>query len=165
MDVRDRATQHAALDGKARAQVLHFEQYLSLRLRRCSRGGCARFGVEGSHGLGRDRAAHLAELRNGGEQHPRIVLARALEYFGDRTLFDNLASVHYHDAVRHLRHDRHVVRDEQDGHSVLSLQTIYQGENFRLDRHVESGGRFVGDQEPRLASHGHGNDDALAHSA
>src|SRR5271155_626964 len=160
MDVRDRATQHAALDGKARAQVLHFEQYLSLRLRRPDRGGYARFGVESSHGFGRDRAAHLAELRNGGEQHPRIVLTWMLEDFRDRPLFYNPATVHYHDAVRHLRHDSHVVRYEQNGHSVLSLQTIDQGEDFRLDCHVESGGRLICDQETRLASHGHGDDDA-----
>ncbi|MCY1431482.1 hypothetical protein D9M71_474520 [compost metagenome] len=40
-----------------------------------------------------------------------------------------------------------------------------QFHDLRLDGHVQGGGRFVGDQQLRLASDGHGDGDALAHAA
>ena len=164
MDVGDRASEHPALDGEAGGKVLDLEQRPRLiALRRDGPAGRA-LGVEGAHAFGRERAVHLAELRHGGEQHPRIVRAGVLEDVLHPALFDDLAAVHHDDAVGHLRDHRHVVGDEQHGHSVFALQPVDEGENLRLDRDVERGCRFVGDEQAGLARHGHGDDHALAHA-
>ena len=48
---------------------------------------------------------------------------------------------------------------------VFALQPVDERENFRLNRDVQRGRWFVGDEEPRLAGHRHGYDDALARTA
>ena len=48
---------------------------------------------------------------------------------------------------------------------VCSLQFLQQVEVLRLDRHVEVGGRLVGDDQLRAAGERDRADDALAHAA
>ena len=48
---------------------------------------------------------------------------------------------------------------------VLSLQLAHQVEDLRLDRHVERGGRLVGDQQLRVAGQRHRDHHALPHAA
>ena len=48
---------------------------------------------------------------------------------------------------------------------IRDLQEPDQRQDLRLDRHVERGGRLVGDQQPRLAGKRHGDHHALAHAA
>ena len=48
------------------------------------------------------------------------------------------------------RDDAEVVRDQQQAHALLALQVAQQVEDLLLDRHVERGGRLVGDQEVGL---------------
>jgi hypothetical protein len=50
-------------------------------------------------------------------------------------------------------------------HAALALQILEQRQNLRLHRHVESGGRFVGDQHLRLAGQHHGNQRPLTLAA
>ena len=45
------------------------------------------------------------------------------------------------------------------------LQLLQQVEDLGLDRHVERGGRLVGDQQHRIAGERHGDGGALAHAA
>ena len=45
------------------------------------------------------------------------------------------------------------------------LSPAMQVEDLRLDRHVERGGRFVGDQHLRIAGQRHRDHHALAHPA
>src|SRR4029450_6298273 len=45
------------------------------------------------------------------------------------------------------------------------VQIAQQVEILRLDREIEAGGRFVGDQQARLAGDADRADDALAHAA
>jgi hypothetical protein len=61
--------------------------------------------------------------------------------------------------------DAEVVGDEQDAHAQLGLQPAHQLEDLRLDRHVERGGRLVGDQQVGLAGQRHRDHHALAHAA
>ena len=70
-----------------------------------------------------------------GENRPRI---RAL---------DDLAGVHDRDVVGLLGDHAEIMGDQQQRHADLLLQLFHQIENLRLDRHVERGGRLVGDQE------------------
>ena len=80
-------------------------------------------------------------------------------------VLDHLAGVHHRHVVRRLRDHPEVVGDEQDAHPRLFLQLLDQVEDLRLDRHVERGGRLVGDQERRVAGQRHGDHRALAHAA
>ena len=45
------------------------------------------------------------------------------------------------------------------------MQALQQVENLRLNRHVQRGGRLVGDNQARVAHDGHGDHNALAHAA
>ena len=60
---------------------------------------------------------------------------------------------------------REIVRDQHDRGAELVLQIEDQIEDLRLDRHVERGGRLVGDQHPRVAGQRHRDHRALPHAA
>ena len=64
-----------------------------------------------------------------------------------------------------LRDHAHVVRDDDHRRSVLDLEAIDQREDLGLDRHVERGGRLVGDQQVGVARERHRDHHALAHAA
>jgi len=66
--------------------------------------------------------------------------------FGPGALHD-FSSVHDRHVVRAFRNDAKIVRDEQDGHAELLLQLADQLQDLRLDRDIERGRRFVGDQK------------------
>ena len=65
-------------------------------------------------------------------------------------MFHDLALVHHHDAVgEHVDHGE-VVRDEQACEADFGLQLLEQFQHLRLHRHIQRGGRFVGDEQARL---------------
>ena len=64
---------------------------------------------------------------------------------------DDLPGVHQRNALRDLRHDAEVVRDQQQRHALRALQLDQQVEDLLLDRDVECGGGFVGNDDVRLA--------------
>ncbi|WP_241021914.1 hypothetical protein [Burkholderia sp. Ac-20353] len=80
-------------------------------------------------------------------------------------LLDLLAAIHHEHAVGHLGNHAHVVRDEDHAHVHLVLQAADQLQDLRLDRHVERGGRFVGDQQCGPARQRHRDHHALPHPA
>ena len=84
---------------------------------------------------------------------------------GSHIRFDDNAAVHHQHARTHARDNAEVVGDHDDGGAKLLLQALQQVENLRLNGHVQRGGRFVGDNQPRVAHDGHGDHDALAHAA
>ena len=55
--------------------------------------------------------------------------------------------------------------DEDDRGAERPLQIEDQVEDLRLDRHVERGGRLVGDEDARIARKRHRDHRALAHAA
>ena len=55
--------------------------------------------------------------------------------------------------------------NKDDGHAQLLLQLLNQRQYLRFRRHVESCRRLVGEEQPRLAGQGHGDEAALAHAA
>ena len=75
------------------------------------------------------------------------------------------ARIHHHELVAHLGDDAEIVGDEDQRQAMLALQVAQQAQVLRLDRQIEAGGRFVGDQQARLAGDADGADDALAHAA
>ncbi len=78
---------------------------------------------------------------------------------------DDLASQHDQGPVGDFGHNTHVVRDEEDRHAFLFLQSLDQVEDLALDRHVECGGRLVGNQQARAAGQSHRDHHALPHTA
>ena len=87
------------------------------------------------------------------------------EYLVHRALLHDTPGVHDHHVVRHLSDDTQVVGDEHDGGIDLILQVAQQIQYLRLDGHVQGRGRLIGDDDPGAARQGHGDHDALAHTA
>ena len=60
--------------------------------------------------------------------------------------FHDFTGVHDNDIVRHIGHDAEVVGNHDDGHAQALLQVFHQLQNLGLNRHIQGGGGFVGDQ-------------------
>ena len=80
-------------------------------------------------------------------------------------MFDPLAVLHDEHAIRHFGDHAHVMGDQHDGCAEFALQLAHQFECLRLNGHVKSCGRFIGDHQLWLARKCHGDHDALAHTA
>ncbi len=92
-------------------------------------------------------------------------MGRLAEYLAHRTVLHDPAEAHHRQALGHLRHHAEVVGDEQDAHAGTVLQLAHEAQDLRLHGHVQGGGGFVGDQQVRLAGHGHGDHHPLALAA
>ena len=57
------------------------------------------------------------------------------------------------------------MRNEDDPHVEFIDKFLHQVEYLRLDRHIQSRRRFIGDQKPRLGRKRHGDHRPLAHAA
>ncbi len=79
-----------------------------------------------------------------------------------RATLDDLAVLHHADPVGEAPHDAEVVGDEEHAHPLLALQLGQKLEDLRLDRDVERGRRFVGDQQVGPVRQRHGDHHPLA---
>ncbi len=61
--------------------------------------------------------------------------------------FDLFTAAHDHYAIGDLGHHAHIVGDENYRHLHFILQCANQLQNLRLYRHIQRGGRFVGNQQ------------------
>ena len=75
---------------------------------------------------------------------------------------DDLTCVHYGDTIGNARNDAKVVGDQHETHVEFFLQIGEQQQYLRLNRYIEGGGGFVGNQQIRIAHQGHGDHDTLA---
>ena len=75
---------------------------------------------------------------------------------------DDLAEIHDHNRVAHMRDRGEVVGDEQIGEPELGLQVAQQVEDLRPDRDVESGDRLVEHDELGRQRQSARDGDALA---
>jgi hypothetical protein len=66
-----------------------------------------------------------------------VWVLRLCEDPGRRCSLNDLACIHYKDVVSHLCDDTHVVRNEDDRHSVPLLEVIEKVQHVRLDGHVQ----------------------------
>jgi hypothetical protein len=78
---------------------------------------------------------------------------------------EHLPGVHHDHPVARLGHHAQVVGDQDDAHPQLGLELVDELQDLRLDRHVERGGRLVGDQQLGVARERHGDHHALPHPA
>ena len=69
------------------------------------------------------------------------------------------------DAAARLRNDGEVVRNQHHAHVQLLIQADNQLHDLRLNRHVQRGRRFIGNQQVRTARQRNGNHHALPHTA
>ena len=83
----------------------------------------------------------------------------------ERALLHDAARVHHGDPVGDVGHHAEVVGHEDHRGAGLVAQLADALEDLRLDRHVERGGRLVGDQHARVAREGQRDHHALAHAA
>ena len=102
---------------------------------------------------------------HGAEQSLRVRIAGRGEEFARFGLLENLSGVHHDDVVGHAGDDAEVVRDENDARPGVDFELFDEFENLGLNRHVERGGRLVGDEQFRLARKRHGDHHALSHAA
>ena len=88
-----------------------------------------------------------------------------LHHLAHRADLGDAAGIHHRDPIRGLGDHAHVVRDQHHRRAVLARQPLEQGDDLRLDRHVERGRRLVGDDQPRLGAERERDHHALAHPA
>jgi hypothetical protein len=101
------------------------------------------------HRLAPLRAATVAS-RLRGEERLRVRVRRSLEHLGDGAVLDYATEVHHGDVVRDVRHDRQLVRDEEDRDSQVPLDLGEQVEDLGLYRHVQGADRLVREQHVGL---------------
>ena len=78
---------------------------------------------------------------------------------------DDLAGIHDVDPVAELGDDAEMVRDDDDDAVEVAAQLAQQMDDLRLHRHVERGGRLVGDQQAGIGEQRGGDGHPLAHAA
>jgi len=122
------------------------------------RRDCAFDGSQGMPALG-------LEVWHGLQKAAGIWMRRGIKDFMLGPEFDHASGIHHGNAVSHLRDDGEIVRDEEHGQSEPGAQVGEQIKNLRLDGDVEGSSGFIGDQQLRTVHDGHGDHDALAHSA
>ena len=88
-----------------------------------------------------------------------------VENIADIAVLLKLAVVHDEDALAQPRHDAEVVGYQNDRRAELLVEVSHQLQNLSLNRDVQCGGRFVGDQYLRIQQQAACNHHALAHTA
>ena len=79
--------------------------------------------------------------------------------------FHHLAGIHDRNAVRDARHNAKIMRDQQNAKAKILLQFGQKSQDLRLHCHIKRGGRFIGNQQFRIAHQRHGDHDALTKPA
>ncbi len=92
-------------------------------------------------------------------------MQRPFEYIRCTALLGHARCVHHVHAVGIARHDPQVVGDENERDPELAREILHELENLRLDRHIERGGRLVGNDKFGIARKGDRDDDALTHAS
>ena len=129
-------------------------------------GGFNRLGTTPGNGFeARLARCRRVDARDRADQALRVGVLRIGEQRLDRRFLDHLAGIHHDDALRRLGDHAHRMGDQHDRHAEARFHVLQQFEDLRLDRHVERGGRLVGDQQLRAARERHRDHDALAHAA
>ena len=107
-------------------------------------------------------------LGNGREQRRGVGMLRGEPRGQDllcRSVLEDRAAVHHGDAVRQPGDDADVVADQHGRDAQFGLELGEKVHDLRLDRGIQPGGRFVGDQKRRFAGKRHGDHGPLAHAA
>ena len=115
---------------------------------------------------GQPPAVRLAvEPRRGIQQRPGIGVLRVAQQVLGRAFLHHLAGIHHQHAGADIGDDAEIVADQDHRGAEIGVQPAQQVEDLRLDRHVQRGGRLIGDQQRRLVGEAHRQHHALPHAA
>ena len=96
---------------------------------------------------------------------PRVYGCLAAREVAGVHLLHHPSRVHDENPVAEGRHEPQVVRHEDEAHAAPGDELVEDGEHLQLDRHVERGGRLVGDQQIGIGDQHHRDHRPLAHAA
>ena len=105
------------------------------------------------------------QRRQAGDQHLRVGMLRRGDDLADRRDLDQPAGVHHAEPIDELRHQAHVVADQDDRRAELLLHAAERLHHLALHHDVERAGRLVGDDHLGAQADGDGDADALLHAA
>ena len=88
-------------------------------------------------------------------------MAGCAKQLGRWRAFHHFAGIHDGNAVRDAGHNAKIMCDQQNAKAKILLQFRQKSQDLRLDCHIKRGGRFIGDQQFRIAHQRHGDHDAL----
>ena len=94
-------------------------------------------------------------LRLRGQKLARVGMLRRLEDPFDRSLLDDLATVHDANTIGDAADDTEIVGDEQQAHSEPGSDIRQQRQDLRLHGDVQRRGRLVSDQQVRFIGERH----------
>jgi len=103
----------------------------------------------------------LADARDRGKELLRVRILGRVKERANVGLLHQLALVHHCHPVGEIRHDAHVVGDQDNGSTELVPDSAQQVQNLGLHCHVESGGGLVGHDHTGLKHERLSDDDAL----
>src|SRR5690606_5487542 len=99
------------------------------------------------------------------QQQTCVVVLRVFKQLGYIGDFNDFAISHDCDAVAEVGDDAEVVRNNYHAHSALSLQAADEVQHVCLHGDIQGSGRFVSDEEVRIARDSASDQHALRHSA
>ncbi|SKV92091.1 Uncharacterised protein [Mycobacteroides abscessus subsp. massiliense] len=103
----------------------------------------------------------LSQVWDRRQQGPGVRFGWFSEKLFHRRYFDDLPLFHDDDSVRDIGHHTHVVGDEHDRTADPVTQISEEFQDFGLHRHVQGGGRFIGDDDRGVTRDGDRDDHAL----
>jgi hypothetical protein len=118
----------------------------------------------------RDSAGDRDELPandgwRGRQEALRIGMLWRQEDVLSRALFNDTAGVHDGDAISDLGDYAEIVSDEEESEFHFAAELVEQFKDLFLNGDIESGCRFIGNQQFGIGGERHGDHDALAKSA
>ncbi len=104
-------------------------------------------------------------MRDSVDQLARITVLRVIQDLACFTVLDKHTTFKHGNTIRNVGNHAEIVRDEQHPHLPVSLNLPDQFKNFGLRRHVERGGRLIGNQQRRFKCERDRNQYALSLTA
>ena len=105
------------------------------------------------------------QRRQAGDQHLRVGMLRRGDDLRDRRDLHQAAGIHHAEPVDELRHQSHVVADQNDRRAKFLLHAGKRHHHLALHHDIERAGRFVGDDHLGAQADGDGDAGALLHAA
>ncbi|CSD24982.1 Uncharacterised protein [Vibrio cholerae] len=91
-------------------------------------------------------------------------MLRCAKHFGSRTELHQITTVHHRYAISNVRNHTHIVSNQHATHIILLTQFANQIQDLVLNRHIQRGGRFIGDDQIRFTSQRDRNHHPLTHA-
>ena len=109
--------------------------------------------------------ARVVHRRDRAHQPGGVGVRRMVDHLVHRPDLADAPGVHHGHPVAGFGDHAHVVGDQHHGRAMVLAQPLEQRNDLRLDRHVQRGGRFVGDDQFGLGGQRQRDHHALAHAA